>query len=357
MMSRGISPYLFGPAVIGVNAFSGLVDKLWANVTSPYGPVFLWLAGVNATVVGHNELLAVVGFRVLAVAGVVMIAIFVPRLARSYGRDPSVAFILAVLNPLVLLHLVAGAHNDALMLGFLLAGLSVARDGRRGLGVLLCTIGAMVKVPAFIGVVYIGWEWLGDDVPLRTRIRPTLMASAMAVAAMAAVSEMVGLGWGWVTALNNPGTVLSWLDPPTAVGLSLTKLGELLGLGSHQDILLSGSRDVAAVIAAVISVRLLLRARGAGTMRAIGFTLLAGRLPRSDDAALVCRLVHGRARDHRRAPSQGPRDRAVLRVVVLRAAGRGEVGDRVRRGESVSDSGRLDRHRPRACHPPRDQGP
>ena len=66
MMSRGISPYLFGPAVLGVNAFSGLVDKLWANATSPYGPLFLWLAGVNATVVHHNELLAVVGFRVLA---------------------------------------------------------------------------------------------------------------------------------------------------------------------------------------------------------------------------------------------------------------------------------------------------
>ena len=31
MMSRGISPYLFGPACIGVNAFSGLVDKLWAE--------------------------------------------------------------------------------------------------------------------------------------------------------------------------------------------------------------------------------------------------------------------------------------------------------------------------------------
>ena len=63
MMSRGISPYLFGPGMIGVNAFSGLVDKLWADVTSPYGPVFLWLAGVNATVVRHNELWAVVGFR------------------------------------------------------------------------------------------------------------------------------------------------------------------------------------------------------------------------------------------------------------------------------------------------------
>ena len=36
---------------------------------------------------------------------------------------------------------------------------------------------------------------------------------------MAAVSQMVGLGWGWVSALGNPGTVRSWIDPPTAVGL------------------------------------------------------------------------------------------------------------------------------------------
>ena len=97
-----------------MNAFSGLVDSLWANVTSPYGPVFLWLAGVNATVMHHNELWTVVGFRVMALAGVILIAVFLPRLARSYGRDGSLAFVLGVLNPLVLLHLVAGAHNDAL---------------------------------------------------------------------------------------------------------------------------------------------------------------------------------------------------------------------------------------------------
>jgi len=153
-------PVLVRAGVLGVNAFSGLVDKLWADVTSPYGPLFLWMAAVNATVVRHDELLAVVGFRLLALVGVVMIGIFVPRLARSYGRDPSVAFVLAVLNPLVLLHLIAGAHNDALMLGFLLAGLWFAREGRPVVGVLLCTIGAMIKIPAFVGVVYIGWSWL-----------------------------------------------------------------------------------------------------------------------------------------------------------------------------------------------------
>ncbi len=274
MMSRGISPYLFGPAVLGVNAFSGLVDKLWADVTSPYGPVFLWLAGVNATVVHHNELLAVVGFRLLALVGVVMIGVFLPRLARSYGRDPSVAFVLAVLNPLVVLHLIAGAHNDAYMLGFLLAGLWLAREGRPVVGVLLCTVGAMIKIPAFVGVVYIGWGWLGNDASWKSRLRPTAMATGLGLVVMAAVSQMVGLGWGWVTALGNSATVRSWSDPPTIAGLCSAKLLELLGLGDHQQVLLSGARDIGLLVAGAIVLRLLWRATEATTMRAIGLTLL-----------------------------------------------------------------------------------
>jgi hypothetical protein len=275
MMSRGISPYMFGPTVLGVNAFSGLVDRLWANVTSPYGPVFLWMAGVNATVVHHDELAAVVGFRLLALGGVLMIAFFVPRLARSYGRDPSVAFVLAVLNPLVLEHLVAGAHNDALMLGFLLAGLWYAREGRPALGVLACTIGAMIKIPAFVGVVYIGWGWLGDEATWRSRLRPAVTATGLALVVMTAVSQMVGLGWGWVTALGNSATVRSWSDPPTVVGSFLAKLLEALGLGNHQPVLVSGAKDLGLLLAVAIALRLLLRAEQAATMRAMGLTLLA----------------------------------------------------------------------------------
>ncbi len=275
MMSRGISPYLFGPAVLGVNAFSGLVDKLWANVTSPYGPAFLWIAGVNATVVRHNELLAVIGFRLLALAGVVMIAVFVPRIARSYGRDPSIAFVLAALNPLVLLHLVAGAHNDALMVGFLVAGLALAREGRPVLGVLLCAVGAMIKVPAFAGVIYIGWAWMGEGVPWRSRLRPTIVATFLALLLMTGVSQMVGLGWGWVSALNNPGTVRSWIDPPTAVGLWAARLVTAAGLGNHEALLLAGARDLGLLVAGAIGVRLLWRANGAATMRAMGLTFLA----------------------------------------------------------------------------------
>lgn len=275
MMSRGISPYLFGPSVMGVNAFSGLVDKLWANVTSPYGPVFLWIAGINATVVHHSELLAVVGFRALAVVGVVMIAWFVPKLARSYGHDPSLAFILAVLNPLILLHLIAGAHNDALMMGFLVAGLWLARDGRPVLGVLACTLGAMVKVPAFLGVVYIGWCWPGAMAHWRARIKPLVLSCLLAVVVMTAVSQMVGLGWGWVSALGNPATVRSWIDPPTAVGMWGAKLVKLIGLGEHQRLLLRVSRDIGLLLAVAIGIRLLWQAKGSLAMRSMGLTLLA----------------------------------------------------------------------------------
>ncbi len=88
-----------------------------------------WIAGVNATVVQHNELLAASAFACWHSSGVILIAFFVPRArpllrARPFGR-----FRARRLEPLVLFHLVGGAHNDALMIGFLVAG-SHRTEGR-----------------------------------------------------------------------------------------------------------------------------------------------------------------------------------------------------------------------------------
>ena len=58
------------------------------------------------------------------------------------------------------------------MLGLLLVGLAVAKRGRPVAGIVLCAPGAAVKVPAAIGILYIGWEWMGAGIPLRARIRP-----------------------------------------------------------------------------------------------------------------------------------------------------------------------------------------
>lgn len=275
-VSYRINPYKYAPSVLGVggNSFASSVDTLWLNHTSPYGPVFMWLAGAVLKVVGHDELAALVGFRVLAVAGTVLMAVFIPRLAASYGHDPAKAFVLVALNPIVLLHLVAGEHNDALMLGLLVAGLSLARDGHRIVGVAVCTAAALVKVPALVGVVYIGWDWLGDGIPIRRRIKPTIGALALSAALTAGATYLIGFGWGWVGALANPGSVASWMDPANGVGDLIGKLVNGVGLGDHTSSILLVCKLLAGIAGVAFAVWLLLKADGPTIMRAIGLTLI-----------------------------------------------------------------------------------
>ena len=276
MMAHGINPYHYGPSLLSSGSpFSQLVDPLWGNVSSPYGPVFLALAGGIVAASGHNVLLSVVGLRLLALAGTVLFACAVPVIARSFNRDAATAFALAALNPLVLLHLVAGAHNDALMLGLLVPGYALARRGHPVLGVALCGLAAAVKVPAILGAVYIGWEWWGPGRPVSERLRPTLACLAGAVGVMAVCSEAVGLGWGWISGLQNPDTVRSWLDPATGLGLFLGRVVSAVGLGDHTHVLLTICRGAAFVLAGLIGLRLLRSSDRIGALSAMGWTYVA----------------------------------------------------------------------------------
>jgi hypothetical protein len=274
MMSHGISPYAYGPQILGPNNWVAPVDQLWQNVTSPYGPVFLALSGYIVTAAGHSELFSVLGLRFLAVAGVVLIGIYLPRLAESYGFKRSPAFVLGVLNPLTLLHLVAGAHNDALMLGLLIAGLTYAREKRPIVGILLVAVATAVKVPAALGLVYIGWEWLGDSASLRARIRPVLTALIVGAATMVLVSWAVGLGFGWISALTNPGSVKSYMDPPTAIGLFAGDILHALGLGGAGGAL-TAVRGIGLLAACAIGLKLLLQSDSRTSLRALGLTFIA----------------------------------------------------------------------------------
>ena len=274
LVARGVNPYSHGLASLGRSTFSRLADPLWSHVHAPYGPVFLDLARANAHV-SSTVFATAEGYRLLAVVGVVLIAVSIPTLARSFGRDPWAAFALAVLNPLVLLSLIGGMHNDALMLGLLVAGVALARRGHPVPGIVLCALAAEVKVPGLLGVVFIGWGWAGALAPARRRAVYVAASVVLAVAVMAVVSEASGLGWGWLWNLSDPGSVTSWLDPATAVGLVLSHALQLVGAGSHPHVLVVASRTVALVVAAVIVCVLLVRSDHDGTARALGWSLLA----------------------------------------------------------------------------------
>jgi hypothetical protein len=274
MMSHHISPYHFGPGVLGGAPSVTLVDKLWLNTPAPYGPLFMQLDGILTSISFHHEVPDLLLLRLLALGGVGLIAASIPTLARSMGRDAAYVFTLAVLNPVTILHLVGGAHNDALMLGLMLAGLAVAKRGRPVAGIVLCSLAAAVKVPAALGILYIAWEWTGTGLPLRARVRPVVTAGLVAGAVMGALTLVTGLGWSWVLNLATPGTVRSWVAPATGAGILLTDLAHLVGVGVSLHSVLSVTRVLGLGTAAVVGVRLLLRCDQVGALRAMGLTML-----------------------------------------------------------------------------------
>jgi alpha-1,6-mannosyltransferase len=275
MMSHHINPYHYGPFTLGAGPYVNPVDPLWGNTPAPYGPLFLMIDGFLATASFHHAIVTVIFLRLFSLAGVALIAWCIPKLARAYGRDAGPVYVMAVLNPLVLLTLVGAAHNDAIMIGLLLAGITAAKYKHPVWGVVLCALAAAIKVPAALGVVYIGWEWLGVGIPWRQRIRPLVYAGLIAGVVMLALSVVSGLGLGWIGNLATPGTVRSWLAPATGIGMGVGGLLHAVGLHAVSTAgVLSITRVLGLFAAAVASVYLLVNSDRIGGLKALGLSLL-----------------------------------------------------------------------------------
>jgi len=262
MVSRGLKPYLHGPSVLGGGPFLTLVDPLWRHATAPYGPAWERLSGWVVQLSGHRVVWAVAGFRAVAVIGLALVAWGVPALARAVGRDDTRAFAVAVLNPLVLLVLLGGAHNDALMLGLLVLGCVLAARRHPLVGLACCALAAEVKAPALLATLFIGWAWWGQGQDRKRKLAKTLVAVGFTLAVMAAIGAAVDLSWRWVGALLGAGTVVSWLDPVTAIGLALAHLAHAAGYHGGPGAFVRGSRAIGLAIAAAVSLRLLIRPPG-----------------------------------------------------------------------------------------------
>jgi alpha-1,6-mannosyltransferase len=274
LVSRGINPYTHGLESVRGSTFYGLADPLWRHARAPYGPVFFDVARLNAHV-SRSVFATLEGYRLVALLGVVVMAVSVPVLARTLGRDPAAAFALSALNPLVLLSLIGAMHNDALMVGLLVAAVALARRGHPVAGIVVCGLGALVKVPCFLGIVFIGWDWARPRASARRRAGYVAGSIGIGLVVMAVVSEVSGLGWNWLWNLSDPGKVNSWLDPATAVGLAISHLVAAVGGGPDTHALVTASRAVALGVAAVIVGVLVVGSERVGLARALGWSLLA----------------------------------------------------------------------------------
>ncbi|WP_329134052.1 polyprenol phosphomannose-dependent alpha 1,6 mannosyltransferase MptB [Streptomyces sp. NBC_01476] len=269
MAARGWDVYAGGPSSLPGPISAG-VDWLWRDTPAPYGPVFVWLAAHVLRLTGEHVLAAVVGMRILAVSGFALIVWAVRRLAVAAGRCEAGALWLAVLNPLALVHLVGGAHNDAVMLGLMLCGLVLARRGRLAWGAVLITLAMLVKVPSGFALLFLIPPQIGGrGGPLR---RAAVVAAA-AAATTVVTTAVLGYGYGWLSALGTPATSPGLLSLTADAG---NVLGALLGpLGLAAPLGVAAAIRTAGVAAAVVALPFWLwRMPRLGPERALGAALL-----------------------------------------------------------------------------------
>ncbi len=259
MAEQGLDVYTDGPEELGPDdPLLAPVDPLYRDTPTPYGPVFVSLSSLVVTVAGDRVVAAVLGFRLLAVLGVVAAGVAVHDLARGSGRDPIDALILAVANPLVLFHLVSGAHNEAIMLAFLVGGVALARRPRfLHLGIALCAFAAAIKLPAILAVAFLGWPWALEARGLARRVGRLAVVGTEALAVIAAAGRLTGWGWGWVDALTNAKPVDAYLSVTRLIGGGVS-----IVTGFDVDSVLAMARLAGVAVAIGGSALLLMRRRG-----------------------------------------------------------------------------------------------
>ncbi|MEO7754884.1 MAG: polyprenol phosphomannose-dependent alpha 1,6 mannosyltransferase MptB, partial [Terracoccus sp.] len=202
--------------------------------------------------------------RLVAVAGVVVLAWAVADIARSLRVDAARATWLAVACPLVGAHFVSGGHNDAVMVAGVLAGMALALRHRFVAACLVVALGAMVKVTAVVALPFVALLWAhahaGPGRPTVLTwprvVRAGALTVVVAAVPVALLTVLTGLGPAWLNPGATPGRNEQWTSLPTSLGLAWGAVGHLLGHEAWRAQGISAARAVALVVTAVALVLL-----------------------------------------------------------------------------------------------------
>ncbi len=274
MMVHGDNPYQSGPydTLGDSNPFAHQVDARWQHTSTPYGPAFLLIAKAVVLVSGNHVIIGVLLQRFVELIGIALIVWALPRLARRCGVDPVSALWLGALNPLLLFHLIAGGHNEALMIGLMLAGLeiglsttssSLARTTRStgydlwrlAAGTALITVAIGIKVTAAMALAFLaialarraGGRW--PDL-----FRAAGLIAGASVVTFGLLTVLAGSGLGWIHALSAPGSVQSYLSISTTLAVGAGQIGLLLGLGDHTSGTIAVMQPLGTAVGAALAV-------------------------------------------------------------------------------------------------------
>ncbi|TIC79977.1 polyprenol phosphomannose-dependent alpha 1,6 mannosyltransferase MptB [Nocardioides sp. GY 10127] len=240
LVHLGLDPYVWAPSIL-TGPIVEAVDPRWLNTATPYGPVPLAWGGLLASFTGNPWVIAV-GYRLLALVGLALLAWAVPRMARWRGLDPALASALVLCSPLVLANGVGGLHNDLLLVGLMAAALVVTVEGlpTRGLGrrvpgwvwgAVLGALAAGVKGPAGLVCVAVVLVSLPAGAGTAARLRRLAQVGAVSLAVLVGLGLVAGTGLGWVGQLGVPTSINTPLSVTTLLGGAVDAVaGPVLGL-------------------------------------------------------------------------------------------------------------------------------
>jgi alpha-1,6-mannosyltransferase len=207
---HGIDPYVRGPAA--APADPAFAHVTWPHTTSAYGPLFtLATYPLAALPVG----VAVYVLKAVSAASVLAIAALGARLAPPRGVDPLRAAAFVALNPLVLVHVVGGPHNDAFAVLLMTLGVAAVLSAREAAaGASLVAAIAIKASAAFVGP-FAFLAVVRDQKPrpmgLKRAYMPVfrpiggVLVGAGVAAGAIGVAAYIGFEWHWLDAIGLAG--------------------------------------------------------------------------------------------------------------------------------------------------------
>jgi Glycosyltransferase family 87 len=188
---HGLDPYVTRPdAAPGDPAFAHVT---WTETKSVYGPLFTLATYPLAWLPVGTAIAVLKGVAALSVLG---LALVVARIGAWRGLEPLRCAAFVALNPLVLVHVVGGAHNDGLTTLLAMLGVAAVLARREAAGGAALLAAVAVKTSA---------AFVAPFALLGTERRGRLLAGAAAAALIVAVAAYLGFGWDWLRAFQLAG--------------------------------------------------------------------------------------------------------------------------------------------------------
>jgi alpha-1,6-mannosyltransferase len=233
LLRDGFDPYVVGP-IDNPNSLLDNVSPIWTTTTAPYGPAFILIAKFVTMLVGDNVVAGTMLLRLCMLPGLALLIWAAPRVARHIGANGAAALWICALNPLVIIHLMGGVHNEMLMVGLMMAGIAVTFGGHHITGVGLIATAVAVKATAGLSLPFMVWVWSRDlrqrrgYTPVKAFAVATAASALVFVAVFAVLSLLAGVGLGWLTALAGSVKIINWLTLPTATANLVNVFGGLI---------------------------------------------------------------------------------------------------------------------------------